>query len=75
MQILPSTKYTFRIKTRNGATVDNLLIPGKDQAEAERKLRQIYLGCEIIEARRQADTRPRSGQMTYEELLDLISAG
>lgn len=75
MQILPSKKYAFLIRTRSGAAVDNLLIPGKDQAEAEFKLRQIYLGCEIIEARPQADPRMHSGPMTYEDLLDLISAG
>jgi hypothetical protein len=75
MQISPSTKYGFRIRTRGGATVDNLLIPGKDQLEAERKLRQVYLGCEILETRLPADPRPRSGSMTYEDVLDLISAG
>ena len=43
-------KYDFRIRTRNGAVVDNLSIFGRDELEAERKLRQIYQGCEILEA-------------------------
>src|SRR5690349_13191794 len=34
------TKFGFKIRTRSGLVVDNLLIPGKDQADAERKLNQ-----------------------------------
>lgn len=43
------TKYQFRIRTRDGLTVDNLSIHGKDEADAERKLRQMYQHCKIIE--------------------------
>ncbi|OHC68795.1 MAG: hypothetical protein A2045_16025 [Rhodocyclales bacterium GWA2_65_20] len=43
------TKYGFRIRTRVGLVVDNLLIHGRDEGDAERKLRQMYHGCEIIE--------------------------
>lgn len=42
-------KYGFRIRTRVGLIVDNLLIHGRDQAEAQRKLRQMYRDCEIIQ--------------------------
>ena len=48
MQAPLLTKYGFRIRTRVGLVVDNLLIPGRDAAEAERKLRQIYRDCEIL---------------------------
>ena len=68
-------KYGFRIRTRNGAVVDNLSICGKDESDAERKLRQIYLGCEILESRRQVVPVPRSGPLTYEDVVDLISGG
>jgi hypothetical protein len=68
-----SAKYGFRIRTRNGSVVDNLLIFGKDEPDAERKLRQIYLGCEILEAKRLVIQAPRSGPVTYEEVVDLIS--
>ena len=44
-------KYGFKIRTRSGLVVDNLLIPGKDQADAERKLSQIYRNCEILESK------------------------
>lgn len=43
------TKYGFRIRTRSGLIVDNLLIHGKDEADAERKLRQMYQHCSILE--------------------------
>ena len=49
MQAPLMTKYGFRIRTRVGLVVDNLLIQGRDEGDAERKLRQMYHGCEIIE--------------------------
>ena len=42
-------KYGFRIRTRGGLIVDNLLIHGKDEIDAERKLRQMYQHCRILE--------------------------
>lgn len=66
-------KYGFRIRTRSGAIVDNLMIFGRDGSEAERKLRQMYLGCEILETRNVASGPARSGPMNYEDVVDLIS--
>ena len=45
------TKFGFVIKTLSGLTVDNLVIHGRDQADAERKLCQMYLHFEILERR------------------------
>ena len=73
MYLSPTAKYGFRIRTRSGAVVDNLLIFGKDEPDAERKLRQIYLGCEILEAKRLLTQGPRSGPVTFEDVVDLIS--
>ena len=42
-------KYGFRIRTRSGLVVDNLLIHGRDKVDAERKLRQMYQYCNILE--------------------------
>jgi len=42
-------KYGFRIRTRDGLLVDNLLIHGRDEIDAERKLRQMYQHCKILE--------------------------
>lgn len=44
-------KYGFKIRTRSGTPVDNLVLQARDQAEAERKLNQIYPHCEITECR------------------------
>lgn len=67
------TRFGFRIRTRSGAVVDNLLISGRDEPDAERKLRQIYLGCEILEARRLVIQAARTGTVSFEEVVDLIS--
>ncbi|MBX6393726.1 MAG: hypothetical protein IRY96_09635 [Burkholderiales bacterium] len=53
-------KYRFRIRTRQGLLVDKLAIHGRDQADAERKLRQMYPHCEILECSlRSTHTVPR----------------
>ena len=73
MQLSPTAKYGFRIRTKSGAVVDNLAIFGRDEPDAERKLRQIYLGCEILEARRLVFQAHKNGPTTYEDVVDLIS--
>ncbi len=44
-------KFGFRIQTRSGMTVENLIIHGYDQEQAEIKLRQMYHHCTILECR------------------------
>ena len=44
-------KYGFRIRTRSGTPVDNLALQARDQAEAERRISQMYPGCEVVECR------------------------
>ena len=68
MYISPTAKYGFRIRTRSGAVVGNLLIFGKSEPDAERKLRQIYLGCEILEAKRLLIQAPRTSHVTFEHV-------
>ena len=41
-------KYIFSIKTRDGLSIKRLMISGRDQEDAERKLKQMYRHCEII---------------------------
>ncbi len=45
----PITKYAFRIRTRLGAVVENLMIHGRDENEAQKKLQQMYPRCQILE--------------------------
>jgi len=67
-------KYGFKIRTRSGLVVDNLLIPGKDQADAERKLSQIYRNCEILESKSvQMAGRDESMDMDMDGIISLIS--
>jgi len=44
-------KFGFRIQTSAGMTVDNLVIHGVDQEQAELKLRKMYHRCTILECR------------------------
>jgi len=66
-------KYGFKIRTRSGLVVDNLLIPGKDQADAERKLTQIYRHCEILESKTLQQQPGREEPMDIDGIISLIS--
>ena len=78
---LKTQKFGFRIRTRHGLVVEHLMIHGRDEADAERKLRQIYQHCEILErsVMQPAVMQPRlspaaakTGE-TFEEIVSLIS--
>ena len=49
-------RYGFNIRTKTGQRVDNILILAASLGDAERRLRQMYLQCEIIERREQSVT-------------------
>ena len=66
------TKFGFRIRTRVGLIVENLLIPGRDAAEAERKLLQIYRGCEILERTCHRPNTKAAPLTSYEDVNALI---
>jgi hypothetical protein len=65
-------KFGFKIRTRGGMVVDNLMIPGRDQAEAEKKLQQIYRYCEILEAK-PVQQQVREESMDMDGIISLIS--
>jgi len=46
-------RYGFNIRTKTGQRVDNILILAASLGDAERRLKQMYLQCEIIERREQ----------------------
>lgn len=74
MQPLSVTKFSFRIRTRNGgAIVDNLHINGRDEEEARRKLRQMYRDCEILESHRVVANNGRPSAASFEEIVDLLT--
>jgi len=65
-------KFGFKIRTRGGMVVDNLLIPGRDQADAEKKLMQIYRYCEILEAKPVQQRLPEEA-LDVDGIISLIS--
>jgi len=66
-------RYGFNIRTRSGQRVDNIHIMAASQCDAERRLRQMYLQCEIIECREQSVPR-RVDTLDIEGVIGLISA-
>ena len=79
---LNTTKFGFRIRTRHGLVVEHLMIHGRDEADAERKLRQMYLHCEILERSIMQPAmlqpafqaaRRHDGAMSFEDIASLIS--
>lgn len=41
-------RFVFRIKTKSGGIIGNIVIEAKDQYEAEHKLKHRYPDCEIL---------------------------
>jgi hypothetical protein len=66
------TKFGFRIRTRDGSLVDNLAIIGRDEAEAIRKLRQMYRDCEILESAAVQDEL-KTASMSFEDVAKIIT--
>jgi hypothetical protein len=74
MQTVQVAKYLFRIRTRSGVVVENLSIFGQCQEDANRKLRQIYNDCEVLDCQfQQPALGRRNGHVNYEDVVDLIA--
>ena len=56
-----------------GQRVENIMIMAATQNDAERRLRQMYHHCEIVDCREQAVPR-RVDTLDLESLIGLISA-
>lgn len=65
-------KFGFRIRTRGGSVVENLTIQGRDREEAERKLRQVYHHCVVLEASELMGASPADAS-DFEGLITLIA--
>lgn len=66
-------KFDFSVRTRDGTKVVSLVIGGKDQADAERKLRQMYRDCQILSCETKSGERNQTQTASLEEILSLIS--
>ena len=67
-------RYGFNIKTKQGQRVENIMIMAATQDDAERRLRQMYHYCEIVDCREQTVPR-RLDTLDIEGVIGLISAG
>jgi hypothetical protein len=67
-------RFGFNIRTRTGQRVDNISIMAGSQGDAERRLRQMYLQCEIMDCREQSVPR-RVDTLDVERVIGLIAAG
>lgn len=65
-------KYEFSVRTRNGQLVEHIRIFGKDLPDAERKLRQMYMHCEIVQHDAIEAEKPVLQSADIEDVLTLI---
>jgi hypothetical protein len=66
------TRFGFNLKTRSGQRVENISIMAPTQADAERRLRQMYLRCEILDCHHTAVPQ-RIDTLDVEAVIGLIS--
>lgn len=62
-------KFCFSIRTRDGLPIARLMISGRDQEEAERKLKQMYRFCEIVSCASDHQAMVIKGQNTFIESI------
>jgi hypothetical protein len=65
-------KFALRIRTRSGLPVDNLVVQARDRIEAEKRISQMYLHCEILECR-ELQAPVREEDMNLENIITMIS--
>ena len=64
-------RYGFTIRTRMGQRVENVSIIAGSQNDAERRLRQMYVQCEVLECRERSV--PRRFEPHLANMIDLMS--
>ena len=67
-------RYGFNIRTRTGQRVDNILILAASPSDAERRLRQMYMQCEILE-RREQDVHARGDSTARRATVTRLPTG
>ncbi len=63
-------RYGFTIRTRTGQRIESVSIIAGSQSDAERRLRQMYIQCEILECRERSIPR-RFEAANAASLIDL----
>jgi hypothetical protein len=64
-------KFGFKIKTRGGTMVENLMIAARDRPEAERRITQMYQHCEILDCH-EVQPALKEESMDLERAINLI---
>ena len=64
-------RYGFTIRTRTGQRVENVSIIAGSQIDAERRLRQMYVQCDIVECRERSI--PRRFEAANAHMIDLMA--
>ena len=67
-------RYGFNIRCKHGQPVENILIMAATQGDAERRLRQMYQQCQIVECQEHSVPR-RLDTLDIEGAIGIISAG
>jgi len=65
-------RYGFTIRTRTGQRIESVSIIAGSPKDAERRLRQMYLHCEILERREVAIPRNLAA-MSMANVIDLFA--
>ncbi|MBI5437634.1 MAG: hypothetical protein HY936_01540 [Nitrosomonadales bacterium] len=65
-------KFDFSVTTRDGQKVESIQIFGKDLPDAERKLRQMYLNCQVTQCGIVNPEKEFSQSADIEDVLSLI---
>jgi len=69
-------RYGFNVRTRSGQRVDNIVIMAASQADAERRLLQMYVHCEILDCRTQPVAPRRATEtLDIEAVIGMIAQG
>lgn len=66
-------KFNFSLRTRDGQTVENIQLYGKDLPDAERKLRQMYRNCEVTQYKIINSDNKIAQSADIEDVLSLIA--
>lgn len=68
-------KFDFSVMTKDGQRVESVLIAARDQAEAERKLKQMYRYCEIVHCtpKEEIGVNKAAQSISVEDILTMIS--
>lgn len=66
-------KFEFAIQTRSGQKIESIVIAGRDQLDAERKLVQMYRQCTVLRCTSRHPEEKAWQATSMEDLLTLIS--